>query len=359
VETDVKGVIARSRLAVIGALCAQGAALLLIARAAGGHVDAGVIVRSLCVIAGSAIAAALLLRPLRADLRALEALASRELTSSAQALIGTAHTRESAPLFESVAFLCMRSTELERIEADARAAAQDGEKLRASFVAAMAHDLRGPLNAILGFSDLLVMEGHEMVAASQRPSVDIIRRSAADLLVLLNQILEWAKLDAGQIKLAREPLAIEGVLIEAVHEAQARSADRGLRVDLDVTRDLPLLNIDGERVKQALLGLMDHATRVPDAPRIAVSARLLSDRGLSPRIRIELRDPQLIVREADQSSFFEPFRPSYAPSGRRVAGLGLGPALGRALIRAHGGSVWFESRGGVGTTFSVEIPLDS
>jgi signal transduction histidine kinase len=359
VEAEVKGVIARCKLAVIGALGVHGIALLLIARAAGGHVDADVIVRSLCVIAACTVAALFVLRPLRADLRALEALASRELTSSAQALIGTAHTRESAPLFESVAFLCMRSTELERIEADARAAAQDGEKLRASFVAAMAHDLRGPLNAILGFSDLLVMEGHEMVAASQRPSVDIIRRSAQDLLVLLNQILEWAKLDAGQVKLAREPLAIEGVLIEAVHEAQARSADRGLRVDLDVTRDLPLLQIDGERIKQALLGLMDHATRVPDAPRIGVSARLLSDGGLSPRIRIELHDPQLSVREADQSSFFEPFRPSYAPSGRRVGGLGLGPALGRALIRAHGGSVWFVSRAGTGTNFSVEIPLDS
>jgi signal transduction histidine kinase len=358
-ETNVKGVIARCRLAVLGALCAQGLALLWIAHSTGAAVDVDLVFRSLCVIAACTIAAQFVLRPLRADLRALEALAARELTSSAQALIGTARTRESAPLFDSVAFLCMRSTELERIEADARAAAQDGERLRASFVAAMAHDLRGPLNAILGFSDLLVMEGHEMVAAPQRPSVEIIRRSAQDLLVLLNQILDWAKLDAGQLKLVREPLAIEGVLIEAVNEAQLRSADRGLRVDLDVPRDLPFLSIDGERTKQALLGLMDHATRLPDQPRIAVSARLLSDGGLKPRIRIELHDPQLAVREADQGSFFEPFRPSYAPSGRRVGGLGLGPALGRALIRAHGGSVWFVSRAGTGTTFSVEIPLDS
>jgi signal transduction histidine kinase len=63
------------------------------------------------------------------------------------------------------------------------------------------------------------------------------------------------------------------------------------------------------------------------------------------------------VREADQAGFFEAFRPSYAPSGRRVAGLGLGPALARALIQAHGGSVWFVSQADTGTTFTLELPL--
>jgi signal transduction histidine kinase len=358
-EAGVKGVLARCHLALLGALALQLVALVFIVRASGAPIDAGVVVRSLCVLGIALLAVQLVLRPLRADLRALEALASRELTSSAQALIGTAHTRESALLFEAVAFLCSRSTELERVEAEARAAAQDSERLRASFVAAMAHDLRGPLNAILGFSDLMVMEGHETVSPAQRPSVEIIRRSAQDLLVLLNQILDWAKLDAGLIKLTRTPLQIEAEIIEAAQEAQSRSADRGLQVQLDVAHDLPLVSIDGERVRQALLGLMDNATRVPDRPRVVVSARLHSDGGQNPRIRIELHDPQLAVREADQGSFFEPFRPSYAPSGRRVGGLGLGPALGRALIRAHGGSVWFVSHAGTGTTFSVEIPIDA
>jgi signal transduction histidine kinase len=353
------GVLARCRTALFAALVAQLLVLAWLARAAGAAIEPDLMLRSICVIAVALVVAQLVLRPLRADLRALEALASRELSSSAQALVGSARTREAMALFESVALLCLRSSELERIEADARTAAQDSERLRASFVAAMAHDLRGPLNAILGFSDLLVMEGHETVAPAQRPSVEIIRRSAQDLLVLLNQILDWAKLDAGQIKLARAPLQIEGVLIEAAHEAEARSADRGLRVSLAVEPDLPHVSIDPERMKQALLGLLDHATREPDQPRVDVSARLHSDAGVAPRIQIELHDPRLQVREADHGSFFEAFRPSYAPSGRRVGGLGLGPALGRALIRAHGGSVWFVSRAGTGTTFSLEIPLDA
>jgi two-component system sensor histidine kinase RpfC len=130
-------------------------------------------------------------------------------------------------------------------------------------------------------------------------------------------------------------------------------------VSLAVEPDLPHVSIDPERMKQALLGLLDHATRETDQPRVDVSARLHSDGGVAPRIRIELLDPRLQVREADHGSFFEAFRPSYAPSGRRVAGLGLGPALGRALVRAHGGSVWFVSRAGAGTTFSLEIPLDA
>jgi two-component system sensor histidine kinase BarA len=71
-----------------------------------------------------------------------------------------------------------------------------------------------------------------------------------------------------------------------------------------------------------------------------------------------VHDPQLVIREVDQAAFFEPFRPSYAPSGRRVAGLGLGPALAKALIRAHGGEVSFSSKPDSGTTFQLELPLD-
>jgi signal transduction histidine kinase len=91
-----------------------------------------------------------------------------------------------------------------------------------------------------------------------------------------------------------------------------------------------------------------------------VRAHVLSADGERPRrVRIELNDPELHVRAADHDSFFEAFRPSYAPSGRRVTGLGLGPALARALVRAHGGEVWFASRADKGTTFSAEFPIEA
>ena len=365
----MSGVRGRCLRAVVFALALQACVLLALLLADGAAVPAGLWLRLGSVVGLCAVAAHLLLQPLRVDLRVLQALSAAGRTGGEPA---RARTYEAAPLFDSLELLSLRSSELAAIEVEARAAVQDTEKLRASFLAAMAHDLRGPLNAIIGFSDLLVMDGLDAVSAEQRPSVEIIRRSAQDLLVLLNQILEWAKLDAGLVSLACAPLHIESVLYEVASEAAARSADRGLRVEVDVTPDLPLLEADAMRLRQALLGLIDHATRANGAPRVTMRARLHAagaagtagdgSRELNrplPCIGIELQDPQLLVREADQGSFFEPLRPSYAPSGRRVAGLGLGPALGRALIRAHGGTVWFESRADTGTTFRVELPLSA
>jgi signal transduction histidine kinase len=306
----------------------------------------------------ASVLALLWLRPLRRDLALVaELVAGRVSDSQQKQSARTPRTAEASALFDSVALVRARSAELERVELETRRAVEEAERLRVSFVAAMGHDLRGPLNSVIGFSDLLVMEGHDPVAVAQRPSVEIIRRGAQDLLVLLEQILVWAKLEAGQLTLTQDTVEVADVIGDAVRDAVAQSGDRGLRVELEVANGLPPLHADRARLAQALLGLMDHATRAPDRPRIVLVACVLAADEQQPRrVRIELRDPQLSVREADHQSFFEAFRASYAPSGRRLGGLGLGPALGRALIRAHGGQVWFASRSDTGTTFTVELP---
>jgi len=310
--------------------------------------------------------AALALRPLDRDLARLGALVAAAADATPRVSAETAASVEASPLFSGLALLQARSGELEAVERDARRAIEEAERLRASFVAAMGHDLRGPLNAVIGFADLLVMAGQDPVAASQRGSVDLIRRSAQDLLVLLEQILDWAKLEAGQLVLSKSAVRPSEVIEEAVRTAIARSADRGLQVELDVAPDLPELQADARRLSHALLSLMDHAARAPSKPRLALRACIAPSEHLpegteagAPCLRIELRDPQLLVRQADKGEFFQAFRPSYAPSGRRVAGLGLGPALARALIRAHGGEVWFESEPETGTTFTAELPLSA
>jgi signal transduction histidine kinase len=350
----VTSVPSRCLAAVVMALALDATALLLLAALLHLRIDATLVI-GLFVVAllGGAVAAACL-APLRADLALIVGVAEGDQQRPSRM---SPRTAEASALLDGVALVRARSTQLEDIEGKAQRALEEAERVRVSFVAAMGHDLRGPLNSVIGFSDLLVMEGHDPVAPAQRPSVEIIRRSAQDLLVLLEQILVWAKLEAGQIAFDKRAVQLEDVIADAVRDALARSADRGLTVDLDVQAGLPSLQLDGARVSQALLGLMDHATRAPDRPRLKLSAHLLVQDEQPPRVRLELRDPQLSVREADHDSFFEPFRPSYAPSGRRVSGLGLGPALARALIRAHGGQVWFSSRADTGTTFTVELPL--
>jgi two-component system sensor histidine kinase BaeS len=108
---------------------------------------------------------------------------------------------------------------------------------------------------------------------------------------------------------------------------------------------------------QALLGLLDHAVRTDGNPPVTVTTEEVAADGSSPAgARVTLRDPGLRVRDQDQPGFFEAFRPSFEPSGRRVPGLGVGPAVARALIRAHGGDVWFASDAERGTTFTLDLP---
>lgn len=352
------GVAGRCAVAVAAAIVLDALGLSLLALLLGMNQGADFWLGALAVVAGSGALAVAASAALRVDLRAAQAFAA-EAALERSAQLPPARAFETEPLLSGLAQLRASFVELDAAQRRARREIEEAERLRASFLAAMAHDLRGPLNAVIGFADMLVIEGLDAVLPEQRPSVDLIRRSAFDLLVLLDEILEWAKCEAGQIELARAPAALDGIVAEVTREARVRSAGRGLLVQAAIAEDLPPVFVDKKRIVQALLGLLDHATRAPDRPRVTLSAWLAKDEQRRPSMRLELRDPQLCVREADHRSFFEAFRPSYAPSGKRVSGLGLGPALARALIRAHGGEVWFSSEADTGTTFVVDLPLVS
>jgi two-component system, OmpR family, sensor histidine kinase VicK len=131
-----------------------------------------------------------------------------------------------------------------------------------------------------------------------------------------------------------------------------RSGARGLRVDVEVDPGLGRLCVDADRFVQALLGLMDHAVRAMPGPSVRVHALREAEGGA----RFEVIDTGLEIRKQDRAHIFAAFRPSFAPTGQRVAGLHLGTSLARALIRAHGGDVWFESRPDQGTTFVASLP---
>jgi K+-sensing histidine kinase KdpD len=117
---------------------------------------------------------------------------------------------------------------------------------------------------------------------------------------------------------------------------------------------LPRVFADEGRVVQSLLGLMDNAARSDSSPMLSI--KVSRARASTRQVAVEITDPQLEIREADREHMFHAFRPSFAPSGRRIAGLSLGTAMARALMRAQGGDVWFEGRPERGTTFVLTLP---
>jgi signal transduction histidine kinase len=221
-----------------------------------------------------------------------------------------------------------------------------------SYMAAMGHDLRTPLNAILGFADLLSVTPHRPWSASQQRSLEIVRERAVDLAALIDEMIDWAKLEAGELELKRSITPLLPLVEKARDAALKRSGARGLRIVLSADPDLGSLRVDGARVVQALVGLLDHAIRSNPGPRVSIRV----ERAPSG-LRVEIIDPGLEIRAEDHTAVFDAFRPSHAPTGQRIAGLQLGTSVGRSLVRAHGGDVCFESRPGRGTTFVATLPL--
>jgi len=325
-------------------LCALGLALVTGwpsgAPAVAAVLSAGLGAAALCALAATVPTAAL----------------SRDLAAVRQ--LSTAYQRarpplapassEGAALLEALSRLLTRADALAAQQARARGDIEAAERLRSSFVASMGHDLKNPLNAIVGFADLLAMDS---TASAQRGSVGVIRRGAHDLLAQLDQILLWAKLEAGRLALEVTTVDVATLLSLVATTARERSAERGLAVTVRCRDGLPPARVDPRRVVEAMLSLMDHAVRAADGPEVELGAHRDGDRTV-----VTIHDRGLEIRRTDIRRFFEPFRPSHAPSGRRIAGMGLGPALGRALIRAHGGDVSFESRPDLGTRFTVTLP---
>jgi signal transduction histidine kinase len=236
-------------------------------------------------------------------------------------------------------------------------ASLDDVSIAIGYLAAMGHDLRTPLNAILGFADLLSLTTHYPWSEPQLKSLAIIRERAGDLAALVDDMIDWAKLEAGELALQHTEQPVQPLIERAVETATQRSGARGLRIDLDLGAALGTIRVDASRFVQALVGLLDHAVRSNPAPRVKLSARRLgSPNALTGSLYLEIFDPALEVREQDHASLFAAFRPSHAPTGQRIAGLQLGTSVARALLRAHGGDVWFESRPGRGTTFVATLP---
>jgi len=227
----------------------------------------------------------------------------------------------------------------------------DDPRLR--FVASMGHDLRSPLNSMLGFADLLQMTAGPADAA-QADSVEIIRQRTRDLLTVIDDMLLWARLESGGLRLEPRSVQVRDLMDRAAAAAEDRSAGRGLSVRCSYPTGTPRVQADAERVVQALVALMYDAIQSPQSVEVELRARHVGE-----AVVVDVHDPALLIRSADHEDFFEAFRPSFAPSGQRVAGLGVGVACARAFIRAHGGELSLQTAEGEGTTFTMQLPVSA
>ncbi|MEN3361116.1 MAG: hypothetical protein V7637_5098 [Mycobacteriales bacterium] len=222
---------------------------------------------------------------------------------------------------------------------------------KSDFLASMSHELRTPLNAIIGFSDLM---RNEQPADDRRlvPAewIDHIYASGRHLLDLINDVLDLAKVEAGRLDLATEPLELAEVVTEVLAAIRPLVISGGLELTVDVPAALAA-QADRTRFRQILFNLFSNAIKfTPAGGRIDVTA---SPAG--PDVLISVTDTGTGIAPGDLERVFEQFR-QVGDAASRQAGTGLGLALTRRLVEAQGGAVWLESQLGHGSRFTVRLP---
>ncbi len=228
-------------------------------------------------------------------------------------------------------------------------------KYKSQFFANMSHELRTPLTAILAFAELLLNQVPGKLNHEQREYLTDIYESGHQLMAQINDILDFAKVEAGRMSLRLHWFRMEEV-VESIHRMfKPITARRKLDFIIEVACDLPAIRGDQDRIRQVLINLVGNAVKfTPEGGMIAVRVGFASNR---QEVLIEVADTGIGIRPEDQEIIFEEFIQADGSSAREYPGTGLGLALAKHLVEMHGGRIWVESTIGNGSTFFVALPL--
>ena len=238
----------------------------------------------------------------------------------------------------------------------ARREAEIMRALKARFAATVSHELRGPLNLILGFGRLMALSPERYgqgLSEAYYSDIDAIYRNTQHLSSLIDDILDLSQAEAERLALVKEPVDLErDIVIEAVETVRPLAERKGLCLRTDLAGDLPLVLADEVRLRQVLLNLLSNAVRLSDEGGVTV--RTLHREEL---VEVVVEDTGPGIPEEEMANLFQEFHQVRRGAGREEAGSGLGLSISRHLVHLHGGEIWASSKVGVGTTFHFTIPL--
>src|SRR5574337_1738563 len=239
----------------------------------------------------------------------------------------------------------------------------EASRHKTAFLTNMSHELRTPLNAVLGFADLLCDQTFGPLTSKQARDRKSTRLNSSHLLVLINDLLDLSRVEAGKLTLRLEPFALSEALSVAVYEIRPLADTKRLTIESDIDAAPITLTADPVRFKQIVYNLLSNAIKfTPEGGRITVTARRLSSPTPQPLdsdfVEIAVTDTGIGIAAEDLSRLFTRFTQLEIQTTKQFQGSGLGLALTRQLVELHGGTIAITSAGlGHGSTFTVRLPL--
>ncbi len=230
---------------------------------------------------------------------------------------------------------------------------QEISRLKSEFLANMSHELRTPLNAIIGYTSLILDRVYGEVPEKQEKGLRRVEVNAKNLLQLINNILDISKLNAGRMPVYLEDCGIKDLISEVIDTIGALAAAKKLQIICEIKEDF-VAHTDKTKLKQILINLSANAIKFTENGSVKITARVSPE---NSRMTLEIKDTGIGIAQKDIPLLFEEFKQLDSSSTRKYGGTGLGLSISRKLAELLGGTIHVSSTLGVGSTFTVELPL--
>jgi len=248
----------------------------------------------------------------------------------------------------------IRQKEIAEIE---REKAEQSEKFKQQFLANMSHEIRTPMNSVIGLTNLLIKS---KLDAQQAKYLNVIKKSSENLLVIINDILDLSKIEAGKMEFEKIPFSIEDSLDTVYHTMVFKADEKNLELESTIEPGVPDVIIgDPVRLNQILINLCGNAIKFTEKGKVRIQVKELSRLENLSIIEFSVSDSGIGIPESQLNKIFESFSQASSETTRKFGGTGLGLTISKQLVELQKGSIYVQSEVGKGTTFSFKIPYET